>query len=61
MSEIGCRIWMNNNSNMQYYIFPLNERPINNDLYVLKSIGAYYLLFDGILPIDLQIVTMISK
>ena len=30
-------------------------------MYVFKSIGAYYLLFDGILPIDLIINLMISK
>lgn len=30
-------------------------------MYVFKSIGAYYLLFDGILPIDLLINLSISK
>lgn len=48
---VGTYNWMEQNSSNIYYIFP--EKSINSILYSEYSMASYYLLFNGMLPLDL--------
>ena len=56
---VGTLNWMEQNSSKMYYIFP--EKNIDSLLYSEYSMASYYLLFNGLLPLDLQINLMLVK
>jgi hypothetical protein len=50
---------MEQNSSKMYYIFP--EKIVDSTLYSEYSMASYYLLFNGMLPLDLQINLLLVK
>jgi len=52
---------MTNNSAIHYYIFPEEERPIENEVYTMKTIMSFFLLYNSIIPLDLVVVLTIMK
>ena len=48
---VGTFTWMEQNSAKMYYIFP--EKIVDSTLYSEYSMASYYLLFNGMLPLDL--------
>jgi len=43
------------------YVFTDAEKPINYEMYTFKSMMSFYLLFNGLLPLDLAVTLMITK
>jgi magnesium-transporting ATPase (P-type) len=60
MSQIMNRTWMSEN-NHHYYVFPHFERPIESETYTAKSIMSYFLVFNGVIPLDLVVAFTIMK
>jgi len=60
-SQILNRIWIKNNYEKHYYIYPYNEHPIDTENYIMSSMMSYFLLFNSILPLDLPIVLNFAK
>lgn len=56
---VGTFTWMEQNSSKMYYIFP--EKRVDSVLYSEYSMASYYLLFNGMLPLDLQINLLLVK
>lgn len=56
---VGTFTWMEQNSSKMYYIFP--EKSVDSVLYSEYSMASYYLLFNGMLPLDLQINLLLVK
>jgi hypothetical protein len=56
---VGTFSWTEQNSAKMYYIFP--ERSVDSKLYSQYSMASYYLLFNGMLPLDLQINLLLVK
>jgi magnesium-transporting ATPase (P-type) len=61
MSQIGTRVWTRNNHPKHYYIYDAAEGEIDVEMYSFKALMSYYLLFNGLLPLDLAVTLMISK
>ena len=61
MSQIGNRLWMRNHSGDHFYIFPGFEHPVKNEVYTMKSMMSFFLLFNTIIPLDLAIAYTIIK
>lgn len=43
------------------YIFPLKEYPVDIELYVLKGLGSFYLIFNMLIPLDLACNIILVK
>lgn len=56
---VGTLNWLDQNSSKMYYIFP--EKYVDSLLYSEYSMASYYLLFNGLLPLDLQINLILVK
>lgn len=61
MSQIGTRMWLLTNYEEHEYIFPKKEWPIETELYVVRALGSFYLLFNLLIPLDLAINIVIVK
>ena len=61
MSLVLGRIWLKNNANKHWYIFPLEERPVDTFAESIKLLVSYYLLLNGLLPLDLVVCFMLGK
>jgi len=56
MSQLGNRFWNEAYANEHYYIFPEAQTGrVEIEGYVRKSFFSYYLLFNGVIPLDLVI------
>jgi magnesium-transporting ATPase (P-type) len=60
MSLICNRIWMSNNASFHYYIFPKGE-DIDVNLYSIKAFASFYLIFNGLIPLDLSVTFILVK
>lgn len=60
MSLICNRIWVNNNAKKHFYIFPLEE-VIDVNLYSIKALASFYLIFNGLIPLDLAVTFILVK
>ena len=61
MSLVLGRVWLNENANKHYYIFPMKERPVNTFEGSMKLLVSFYLLLNGLLPLDLVVCFMLGK
>ena len=61
MSQVGTRFWIRNNHKKHYYIYDAAEGEINIENYSFKALMSYYLLLNGLLPLDLAVTLMMSK
>lgn len=71
MSQILLRIWMSKTvapispkfSHNHYYIFPTDhpEGPFDSNFFSIKAILTYYLLLNGVVPLNLTVNNVLSK
>lgn len=52
---------MKNHSATHHYIFPEKEQPVENEVYTMKTIMSFFLLYNSIIPLDLVVVFTIMK
>ena len=60
MSMICNRIWVSNNAKKHTYIFPPSE-DIDVNLYSIKALASFYLIFNGLIPLDLAVTFILVK
>lgn len=60
MSQVGTRLWTRNNHTLHYYIYDEAEE-VDIEAYSFKALMSYYLLLNGLLPLDLAVTLMLSK
>jgi len=61
MSQVGNRTFNSKYGDQMPYVFTDAEKPINYEFYTFRSMMSFYLLFNGLLPLDLAVTLMISK
>jgi len=59
MSLICNRIWNTNNAQYHYYIFP--EKDIDINFLSVKALASFYLIFNGLIPLDLAVAFVMVK
>lgn len=60
MSQIGTRLWLYNNLDKHYYIFPTDEE-VDKELTVFQALMSFYLLFNQLIPMDLAVNLILNK
>ena len=55
------RNWLEGHANKHFYIFPLEERPVDIMKYSSSLLVSFYLMLNGLLPLDLVVIFMLSK
>lgn len=60
-SHVLGRKWLDANADKHFYIFPYEERPVDTLKYASNLMVSFYLLLNGLLPLDLVVVFMLSK
>ncbi len=60
MSQVGTRFWTRKNYKQHYYIYDEAEE-VDVEAYSFKALMSYYLLLNGLLPLDLAVTLMLSK
>lgn len=61
MSQAGTRAWLHSKHDRLEYLFPKFEQPIDIELYVLKALGSFYLIFNLLIPLDLAVNIILVK
>ena len=68
MSQVGNRSFNKKNGDNMYYVFDkdfepakLDDGSIDYEQYTFKAMMSFYLLFNGLLPLDLAVTLMITK
>ena len=59
MSQIGTRVWHTQNWAGHYYLFPEEEPAIN--AFSFKASLSFYLLLNGLVPLDLMVAATLAK
>ena len=52
---------MERNADKHFYIFPIEERPVDAALGAQALMVSFYLLLNGLLPLDLVVIFMLSR
>jgi hypothetical protein len=60
MSQVGTRVWTRKNHTKHYYIYDAKEE-VDVESYTFKAFFSYYLLFNGVMPLDLAVTLVLSK
>jgi phospholipid-transporting ATPase len=60
MSMICNRIWTGNNAEKHTYIYP-PEEDVDVNFYSIKSLASFYLIFNGLIPLDLAVTFILVK
>ena len=60
MSQIGTRIWLYENLDKHYYIFPPGKEE-DKEMTVFQALMSFYLLFNQLIPMDLAINLILNK
>ena len=60
MSQIGTRVWLYNNVENHWYIFP-DKKVFDKELTIFEALMSFYLLFNQLIPMDLAINLILNK
>ena len=60
MALVCNRVWVGNNGKAHTYIFPPEEK-IDANLYAFKALASFYLIFNGLIPLDLSVFYLLVK
>ena len=52
---------MERNADKHFYIYPMEERPVDKALGAQALMVSFYLLLNGLLPLDLVVIFMLSR
>ena len=63
MSQIGTRVWISQNLEKHYYIFPSDyiKEDWDPGLYFFQTFLSFYLMFNMLIPLDLAITLLFAK
>ena len=69
LSQVMNRVWHNNNSapdplnvdEHHFYIFGHDEQPYDTNKVSINAIFSFYLLLNGIIPLNLSVNTYLAK
>jgi hypothetical protein len=61
MSQVLGRNWLENNADKHFYIFPAEEQPVDTLEGASSLMVSFYLLLNGLLPLDLVVIFMLAK
>lgn len=60
-SQVLGRNWLERNANKHFYIFPPEERPVDTLKNASSLMVSFYLMLNGLLPLDLVVIFMLAK
>ena len=60
MSQIATRVWLYNNLDKHWYIFP-DKKIYDKELTIFETLMSFYLLFNQLIPMDLAINLILNK
>lgn len=60
-SQVLGRNWLERNADKHFYIFPPEERPVDTLKNASSLMVSFYLLLNGLLPLDLVVIFMLAK
>lgn len=62
MSQIGTRVWIYNNWEDHWYIFPSDKASeFSKEVTVVQALMSFYLLFNQLIPLDVAVNLVLTK
>ena len=59
MSQVMVRIWNSNNNHLEY-LWPKDKDPLDENKEAMDAIFKYYLLLNGVIPLNLAVIVRLG-